>query len=147
MAVLDGDCGIDLETVCLTGLACVMMALLSALLPEPPTYSAHRRPSTMKLLPSLTLVALILAVALSSAAARPTDAGFEPPTPTGVADPGAALRARFLADQEPAQVMTPLAFTPCVAGMAGVYPCSNVCLLYTSPSPRDRTRSRMPSSA
>ena len=24
---------------------------------------------------------------------------------------------------------------------------SNVCLLYTSPSPRDRTRSRMPSSA
>ena len=28
-------------------------------------------------------------------------------------------------------------------GMADVY----VCLLYTSPSPRDRTRSRMPSSA
>ena len=26
-------------------------------------------------------------------------------------------------------------------------PMSNVCLLYTSPSPRDRTRSRMPSSA
>ena len=25
--------------------------------------------------------------------------------------------------------------------------CSNYCLLYTSPSPRDRTRSRMPSSA
>ena len=25
--------------------------------------------------------------------------------------------------------------------------CHNVCLLYTSPSPRDRTRSRMPSSA
>ena len=24
---------------------------------------------------------------------------------------------------------------------------SNICLLYTSPSPRDRTRSRMPSSA
>ena len=29
-----------------------------------------------------------------------------------------------------------------------VYDCWNsVCLLYTSPSPRDRTRSRMPSSA
>ena len=27
------------------------------------------------------------------------------------------------------------------------YPKSNGCLLYTSPSPRDRTRSRMPSSA
>ena len=26
-------------------------------------------------------------------------------------------------------------------------PCVNTCLLYTSPSPRDRTRSRMPSSA
>ena len=25
--------------------------------------------------------------------------------------------------------------------------CSKTCLLYTSPSPRDRTRSRMPSSA
>ena len=25
--------------------------------------------------------------------------------------------------------------------------CDNGCLLYTSPSPRDRTRSRMPSSA
>ena len=25
--------------------------------------------------------------------------------------------------------------------------CPNLCLLYTSPSPRDRTRSRMPSSA
>ena len=27
------------------------------------------------------------------------------------------------------------------------FTCANVCLLYTSPSPRDRTRSRMPSSA
>ena len=30
------------------------------------------------------------------------------------------------------------------SGIAGNY---NACLLYTSPSPRDRTRSRMPSSA
>ena len=30
---------------------------------------------------------------------------------------------------------------------SGVYTQSNTCLLYTSPSPRDRTRSRMPSSA
>ena len=35
-----------------------------------------------------------------------------------------------------------------LAGQAGVMlALENVCLLYTSPSPRDRTRSRMPSSA
>ena len=33
------------------------------------------------------------------------------------------------------------------AGAGLVFPSGNVCLLYTSPSPRDRTRSRMPSSA
>ena len=32
-------------------------------------------------------------------------------------------------------------------GNSAVVACLNVCLLYTSPSPRDRTRSRMPSSA
>ena len=31
--------------------------------------------------------------------------------------------------------------------MAGAYTLCTDCLLYTSPSPRDRTRSRMPSSA
>ena len=44
---------------------------------------------------------------------------------------------------------------PSMAGMAieasiaraGIDPGSIDCLLYTSPSPRDRTRSRMPSSA
>ena len=35
-----------------------------------------------------------------------------------------------------------------VAGRAAIEQgIKNVCLLYTSPSPRDRTRSRMPSSA
>ena len=33
---------------------------------------------------------------------------------------------------------------PCILGADGA---GTVCLLYTSPSPRDRTRSRMPSSA
>ena len=33
------------------------------------------------------------------------------------------------------------------AGLRGVNPLVESCLLYTSPSPRDRTRSRMPSSA
>ena len=40
------------------------------------------------------------------------------------------LRAEFMAEAEAAH-----------------RPASQVCLLYTSPSPRDRTRSRMPSSA
>ena len=40
----------------------------------------------------------------------------------------------------------------CRTGFAGIqpardYPLSNGCLLYTSPSPRDRQKSRMPSSA
>ena len=34
-----------------------------------------------------------------------------------------------------------------VAGSLGVSALRSSCLLYTSPSPRDRTRSRMPSSA
>ena len=34
-----------------------------------------------------------------------------------------------------------------LAAKGGVEPQSETCLLYTSPSPRDRTRSRMPSSA
>ena len=40
-----------------------------------------------------------------------------------------------------------LTIAPCKG--CGVCQCSKgcVCLLYTSPSPRDRTRSRMPSSA
>ena len=34
-----------------------------------------------------------------------------------------------------------------VYGDTNFYSYDNICLLYTSPSPRDRTRSRMPSSA
>ena len=32
-------------------------------------------------------------------------------------------------------------------GLIGAIEAADTCLLYTSPSPRDRTRSRMPSSA
>ena len=32
-------------------------------------------------------------------------------------------------------------------GVAGAVAANNICLLYTSPSPRDRQKSRMPSSA
>ena len=36
---------------------------------------------------------------------------------------------------------------PAINGIQGVDASAGTCLLYTSPSPRDRTRSRMPSSA
>ena len=36
---------------------------------------------------------------------------------------------------------------PGIVGLNGYIAVMNNCLLYTSPSPRDRTRSRMPSSA
>jgi len=39
------------------------------------------------------------------------------------------------------------AYTVRVGGTADNHIADRVCLLYTSPSPRDRTRSRMPSSA
>ena len=37
--------------------------------------------------------------------------------------------------------------TTCARILAKVLNCENICLLYTSPSPRDATLSRMPSSA
>ena len=42
------------------------------------------------------------------------------------------------------QGINPMAHAPALLEMLGV---PYICLLYTSPSPRDRTRSRMPSSA
>ena len=57
------------------------------------------------------------------------DAGVEPLIAVGRDAHHLDWRSRF---EEPAPLETPT---------------SHVCLLYTSPSPRDRTRSRMPSSA
>ena len=45
------------------------------------------------------------------------------------------------------QTTTALATTVNQTGMPCVSGRAHACLLYTSPSPRDRTRSRMPSSA
>ena len=42
--------------------------------------------------------------------------------------------------------LTTNTFTGCIRGFSGIQ-TYRTCLLYTSPSPRDRTRSRMPSSA
>jgi choice-of-anchor B domain-containing protein len=80
----------------------------------------------MTLLRSLVLGTLILGLALPAGGAAPSYAGFAAQAPTAGDDPGAPLRARFLADQEPVRAMEPMAFTPCVGGMAGSYPCSNV---------------------
>ena len=53
----------------------------------------------------------------------------------------AALEAAAPAEQQRKQL------TVLFADVSGFTALSETCLLYTSPSPRDRTRSRMPSSA
>lgn len=75
---------------------------------------------------SIAYVALTLCFALLLAAAAPISAAVETQPASGPEDPRAELRARFLADREPAQPLEALAFTPCVGGMAGSYPCSNI---------------------
>ena len=50
-----------------------------------------------------------------------------------------------MVEQQHQRIMEQMSHDPQVQGVnTGMY---NTCLLYTSPSPRDRTRSRMPSSA
>ena len=53
--------------------------------------------------------------------------------------------AAKLGDKDPA--MNPRLRSAIQAARSANMPKDNICLLYTSPSPRDRTRSRMPSSA
>ena len=58
--------------------------------------------------------------------------------------PGETVRIEF----KDGPVFTTEVSARAVAGTVAAYDCMvNGCLLYTSPSPRDRTRSRMPSSA
>ena len=64
-------------------------------------------------------------------------------------DPTTALRSSMELKQQGVNLVIgpgPITkFTPCC--FSSIDDLSAVCLLYTSPSPRDRTRSRMPSSA
>ena len=114
-----------------------------------------------------SLVALAMFPALAAACTLPSDrpgAASDLPTLTLCVDVGQARQAMLT--WQPALLQTPVATiqTSSMALMARraasgctvmmnlrllMYsvctPCS--CLLYTSPSPRDRTRSRMPSSA
>ena len=62
---------------------------------------------------------------------------------TGVSD-DAIFGSNLTAEAQP--VATPIAATGAAAEDV-LTNTNNICLLYTSPSPRDRTRSRMPSSA
>ena len=57
------------------------------------------------------------------------------------------LHANYKDDQRPELIVMSLAFRN--MDLMSILPNlpSMICLLYTSPSPRDRTRSRMPSSA
>ena len=49
--------------------------------------------------------------------------------------------------EEPVVEETPVEGEVAAEGAEGAEASATTCLLYTSPSPRDRTRSRMPSSA
>ena len=71
--------------------------------------------------------------AKQNAAAAPAAAGEKRPRTTR--RPYYNRRPRR--PQQPKEAATPI----------HIYPLGGLCLLYTSPSPRDRTRSRMPSSA
>lgn len=75
---------------------------------------------------SLALAALLLSFVLLAGGVAPSYAGPAAQEIAGYDDPGEAMRARFLADQEPARSLEPMAFTPCVGGMAGSYPCNNI---------------------
>ena len=66
-------------------------------------------------------------------------------------DDGVVLRADVFRPDGPAQYPVILTYGPYAKGLAfqDGYPDQwrMICLLYTSPSPRDRQKSRMPSSA
>ena len=64
---------------------------------------------------------------------------------TNMAELGGAFAVSLLVLGEDNMVMMGVLLAVVMAAMAGAHVLP--CLLYTSPSPRDRTRSRMPSSA
>jgi len=64
---------------------------------------------------------------------RPASAGDDDPPTDGEKYTPAEAMQLFLEDQEPAQDLEKLAFTPCVGGFAGAYPCSNIDLLAFMP--------------
>jgi len=61
---------------------------------------------------------------------------------------GGVVQFQAIASGNPSTItLDPAIGTPNVSGNGGISIDGTSCLLYTSPSPRDRTRSRMPSSA
>ena len=73
------------------------------------------------------------------------------PLPADVAHPSfvssAARRVRWVAPISVLSVGVAVLLVLLLTGCGYSHPETTTCLLYTSPSPRDRTRSRMPSSA
>ena len=53
----------------------------------------------------------------------------------------------FVYDEDGAEDVEPLLEAATISTVNWSETLTKICLLYTSPSPRDRTRSRMPSSA
>jgi choice-of-anchor B domain-containing protein len=67
---------------------------------------------------------LVIGLGVGQFAVSP-QVGGRPDTPPGVT----RSMQRFLDDREPIQDLAPMAFTPCVSGFAGPYPCNNVDLM------------------
>lgn len=75
---------------------------------------------------ALTLFAVLLAAPLATA--QLSDDG------TGGSQRREAMRAQFIAQQEPNEDLQPMALTPCVGGFAGIYPCNEIDLLAFMPN-------------
>ncbi|MCB9134117.1 MAG: choice-of-anchor B family protein [Anaerolineales bacterium] len=73
-------------------------------------------------------ILLVAGLILSATLVRPAIAGNEPPPDHLSIDASQAMQA-FLDDQLPPQELEKQAFTACVGGFAGTYPCNNVDLL------------------
>jgi choice-of-anchor B domain-containing protein len=83
----------------------------------------------MKVLAVLALAVVWLGAPGPSALALTPREDETPPPPVTDEFIGSPLYQQFLADQQPPHHLAPLAFTPCVGGMAGSYPCNKVDLL------------------
>ena len=71
---------------------------------------------------------LVIGLGVGQSAVSP-QVGERPVTPPGIT----RSIQRFLDDREPIQDLAPMAFTPCVSGFAGPYPCNNVDLMAFMP--------------
>lgn len=83
-------------------------------------------------LPLFVFIFLILSVGLWSVSSRLMAQDQNPTTPLE-SEPVTETMRLFLQDQMPPEPLAPMAITPCVLGMAGIYPCENIDLMAFMP--------------